>query len=168
MYIDFTGKFCSGGKYPIAQAVKSVLDTSDESEVVVELVPKINYETDFITTRITQFIRINEVKRISLDKFNSFRKFSNLDNSNSEVFNSAITSAKEYNLEEKPLSYFQLMYKKYKSLSSNKILSCHGMEKCSHYLKASNNKSSSLLFVRSWVCFVSVAFSTSFFANFLL
>jgi hypothetical protein len=161
VYIDFTGKFCSGGKYPIAQAVKSVLETSDESVVVVELVPRINYETDFITTRITQFIRINEVKRVSLDKFSSLRKFSN---SNSEV----ITSEKKNNLEEKPLSYFQLMYKKYKSLSSNKILSCQGMEKCYYYLKASNNKSSSLLFVRSWVHFISVAFLTSFFAHFLL
>jgi len=114
-----------------------VLETEvkKKNAIITDSLPK--KDSTFITTRITHYIHLKD-EWTGLQKLNSLKKFNYLADPNIKI----IDSQKEINIEEKPLSYFQMMYKKYKSLNNDKVSLCENNENCYNYLKTTNNSGS--------------------------
>ena len=119
---DFSGAFCSQGKYPIAQAVKDALDIP-KSKITNKIVPEQNNEWSILTTKITKYFYISEptieVKQERIQRmFSTKKQFENLrvDFTFKLGTQRPFTESNSNKLEDKPVSYFQSLYKKYKSM----------------------------------------------------
>lgn len=140
---DFDGKFCSEGKYPIAQAIKKVLHVQPKNTSTVTK-KTMERKNDFLTTKITKYIYVAEppVDAISHRGIITTRKpLENLRVDFTYRF-STRRPAEADELEDKPLSYFQSLYKKYKSLRAFQVVTCFDENNCNYnmYLNSGSNR----------------------------
>lgn len=139
---DFDGKFCSEGKYPIAQAIKKVLDVQPKNTSTIAS-KTTERNIDFLTTKITRYIYVAEPP-VDPNRgiFTTKKPFENLRVDFTYRFSTRRPVEAADELEDKPLSYFQSLYKKYKSLRAFQVVTCFDENNCNYnmYLNSGSNR----------------------------